>query len=298
MMTLKEVLKKGTAILENANIETPALDAGVIMCYVLNCDRVYLHTHGDRALTEVEIGAFIECVYKRAKNMPVSYITGYREFMSLNFKVNPHVLIPRPETELLVEWAVKYADELRTRKDYGGKNISILDIGTGSGCIAVSLAYYIADCRVVAVDVSDRALEVAGFNAANIGVPEKVELLKSDLFSRLDRQKSKYRFDIIVSNPPYIPQEQIGTLQREVAGYEPLSALAGGMDGLDFYRNIADKACEYLKPYGMLAFEVGYNQAGAVCSIMEKKFCDLHVIRDLSGIDRVVSGRTRQQDKN
>jgi len=286
-MVLRDALNKGVEALRRANIEAPVVEAGVMLCSVLGCDRVYLYSHNDRILSEGEQARFFEMIRRRTEGMPVQYITGHQEFMSLDFMVKPGVLIPRQDTELLVEAVIKHAESQISKNNL--RQIRILDIGTGSGCIAVSLAYYIKDSRITAVDISEEALEIARVNAVINGVGDRVTFLKSDIFSCLE--KSRDRFDIIVSNPPYIPTGDISGLQAEVRDYEPSIALDGGCDGLDFYRAVIKEAPAFLEPGGFLAFEVGYNQAGAVSAMMDVGFSNIQVYKDLSGIDRVVAAQ-------
>lgn len=286
-MTVREALRTGTEMLKSANIEAPAVDAGVILCHILKCSNVYLYAHDDKVLSEVEARNFLKSIENRMEGMPVAYIIGHREFMSLDFKVTPFVLIPRPETEILVETVISYARQMQAGNSNGYRHINILDIGTGSGCIAISLAYYLGDCRVTAVDISDKALEIAMDNACANGVKNKIIFIKSDCFSNIDESGL---FHVIVSNPPYISVQDMDCLQEEVKKYEPVSALNGGIDGLDFYRRIISDAPQYLHSNGMLAFEVGYNQAEKVSHLMEEHFNSIRKIRDLSGIYRVVTG--------
>ena len=287
-MILRDALFKGIETLRNAKIETPDTDAGVMLCSVLKRDRVFLYTHGDEILDDSVLNRFFECIALRAAGMPVQYITGVQEFMSLEFTVNSHVLIPRHDTEILVETVIAFADSCRDT----GRELHILDIGTGSGCIAVSLAHYIENCRVTATDTSEEALKTARINSEKNGVKEKIAFKKSDLFENLKGEC----FDIIVSNPPYIPAGDIKDLQKEVRDYEPLTALDGGTDGLDFYRAIIGGVPEHLKPGGLIAFEVGINQANAVAELLDKCCHEVKVVKDLGGIDRVVYGRLKKTD--
>lgn len=281
-MILKEALKQGIGILKNSNIETPAVDAGVILCSVLNCDKTFLYAHDEYIINESQLRDFLRLLESRAKGMPVQYITEHQEFMSLNFYISPDVLIPRQDTEILVESLIEYSKEQKK------KTLEILDIGTGSGCIAVSLAHYIEGCKVVAVDVSEKALNTASKNAFNNGVLCRVEFVNSNLFENVSSNAS---FDIIVSNPPYIESEEIKKLQVEVKEFEPTLALDGGIDGLDFYREIIQKAPRFQKEGGILAFEVGYNQAEEVANLMRESYLDIKIIKDYSKIGRVVVGR-------
>lgn len=280
---LRQALEKGISILKSAGIEAPVTDAGVMLCKVLNCEKTYLYSHDEHILSRQEEASYFELVGKRAGGIPLQYITGHQEFMSLDFSVSTSVLIPRHDTEALVEEVMLHANELSTTDG----EISILDIGTGSGCIAVSLAYYIKDCTVTAVDISEKALEMARLNAVKLGVYGKTVFRLSDLFENVEKRN----YDIIVSNPPYIPKEEIAGLNRQVKAYEPLTALDGGPDGLSYYRYIIKNSADFLKPEGLLAFEVGYNQAANVQDMMNGSFHNIKIIKDLSGIDRVVTGR-------
>lgn len=310
-MRIRDALKRGTDILKSADIEAPAVDAGVLLCHRLGCGKAYLYAHGEEEMKPEEMERFLEMLQLRSAGMPVQYITGHQEFMSLDFEVKPGILIPRADTEVLVEavleWCKRNAESGKGLKalppgtgdccsaqdDPTVPILRILDIGTGSGCIAISLAYYLPSAQVTAVDLSDTALEVAEKNAVSHGVGSRVRFVKSDLFSGL-RPKSggdiRPCFDVIVSNPPYIPSDDVKELQREVRDFEPHTALDGGRDGLDFYRRIAAEAPVFLKPGGLLAFEVGVGEAGAVRELLEKEFQEVAVIRDLAGIERVVSG--------
>lgn len=314
-MNVGMALNKAEKILKNACSMTPALDAGVILCFVLGCERAYLLSHYERELDSNEERKFFELVAIKAAGAPIQYITGYKEFMSLNFRVNSHVLIPRPETEILVEAVLEHVknricapDKYMHMPDTGrgemgqckslshenhDKHMHILDLGTGSGCIAVSLAHYIGhfigDCRVTvtASDVSAEALDTAHMNAVANGVNDKIKFVLSNLFENLQNVV----FDAIVSNPPYIPSREIENLQVEVKKHEPLIALDGGEDGLYFYREIIGESVRHLKENGLLAFEAGCNQACGIVQMMkEHGFEGIKIIKDLAGLDRVVMG--------
>lgn len=281
-MTIKEVMIKGSSLLKSANIETPAAEAGVLLCEVIKKNKAYLYAYDNYELKEEEVSAYFDAIEKRREGLPLQYITGHQEFMSLDFIVSPSVLIPRADTEILVERVIDWVGECK--KD----RVSILDIGTGSGCIAVSLAYYLKDSLVTAVDICGDALKIARINAEKAGVEERVAFVGSNLFDALKgREKA---FDVIVSNPPYIAGDEISGLQREVRLHEPMKALYGGEDGLDFYRSITEGAIKFLKPGGLLAFEVGHTQAYDVARLMENRFERIRVFKDLSQIDRVVMG--------
>lgn len=280
-MIIRDALNQGTKILKAVNIDAPETDAGVILCYVLNCDKSFLYVHYEYVLKDYEYENYFRLIKKRSEGMPVQYIIGHQEFMSLNFHVTCDVLVPRHDTEVLVETILEYAKKLE------GKQLEILDIGTGSGCISVSLSHYINNCKVTAVDISEKALEVARKNAIDNGVNGKMIFLKSNLFENIEAETL---FDIIVSNPPYIPAAEIKKLQKEVREFEPHLALDGGNDGLEFYRKITIKAPLFQKPGGILAFEVGYNQAEEVRLLMSKSYNKIKTINDISKIGRVVIG--------
>ena len=277
-MILKDAYTEGIKKLKLSNIDAPVVTAGAILCYVLGCDKSYLYTHDDYLLSKDEYDKYCEALKRRIGGEPLQYITGHQEFMSLNFAVSPSVLIPRQDTEILVEYIMEFVGQK--------ENVSILDIGTGSGCIAISLAYYIKGSQVFGVDVSKDALEIARKNARSCGFEERITFLESNLFSNVHIKK----FDVIVSNPPYIPNRVIDTLDRQVKDFEPKIALDGGEDGLDFYRRITKQSVDFLKPNGLLAFEVGFDQARDVAKIMESSFKDINIQKDLAGIERVVTG--------
>ena len=236
-----------------------------------------LTLEGDRELEpgiEEKLKAALDM---RLTHMPVQYITGYQNFMGLEFMVSKDVLIPRMDTETLVEEVLRL----------GLSNVRVLDICTGSGCILLSILKYVYGSSGVGVDISDGALGVAKANSEALGID--ATFIKSDMFENIPKDE---RFDIVVSNPPYIRSDVIGTLMSEVKDYEPLLALDGSEDGLKFYRIIADRAPEYLNNGGMLFLEIGYDQGAEVSALLSAAgFMDVEVIKDLSGLDRVVSGR-------
>jgi len=275
---LKDAFTEGIKKLKSANIDAPAITAWAILCCILGCGKEYLYTHDDYVLSKSEYERYCDALNRRINGEPLQYITGHQEFMSLNFAVNHNVLIPRQDTEILVEYVIEFVGQKQ--------KVNILDIGTGSGCIAVSLAYYIKSSRVWGVDISKEALEIAERNAKSYGVEERIVFIESNLFENVPPQK----FDIIVSNPPYIPNRVIDTLDRQVKDFEPEIALNGGEDGLDFYRRIVKESVGFLKPKGLLAFEVGFDQAQDVIKIMESSFKDIKIKKDLVGIERVVTG--------
>ena len=279
--TIGSILKWTGQYFSDKGVENPRLDAEVLLSHILGHDRLYLYTHFEQPLEQAELAAFRECVRKRAARLPVAYITGHKEFMGLSFEVAPAVLVPRPDTEILVE-----AAHVRLK---GGNDPEILDLGTGSGAIIISLLHSLPAASGTAVDISGPALSIAGKNAARLGVAGRLTLLEGDLFSPVRGMQ----FDAIVSNPPYIPAGDIAGLAAEVR-QEPNAALDGGKDGLDFYRRILAEAAGYLKPGGFLALEVGSGQAQTVASLAQDVSLELaEICRDLAGIERVVIASRR-----
>lgn len=279
MIKINEVLNEGKKILKQNNIDIS--EARLLLAFVLDIDVAMLvtKTYCDNASKE----KFMECIQKRCEGIPFAYITGKQEFMKLSFKVTPDVLIPRPDTEILVENVIKIV------KSNQEKKYNILDMCSGSGCIGISLNKYLDNVKVTGADISKNALEIARYN--NIVHNTNVEFINSDLFENIaDRV-----FDIIVSNPPYIPTNDIKNLQKEVLN-EPTLALDGGQDGLDIYRKIVLSAKKHLEDGGYLVFEIGYDQAKQVCDILKiEGYEDIKVIKDLSNNDRVIICRFRKK---
>lgn len=285
-MTYRETFAAGQKRLEAAGIEESALDARLLLEYVCGTDRNHLLAHGDYPVEKEQERQYQELLERRASRVPLQHLTGIQGFMGLDFLVNEHVLIPRQDTEILAE------EVLRNLHD----GMKVLDLCTGSGCILISLLRYSNDCRGLGVDISPKALAVARENAKRL-VPESVlfegnedrtqlMFLESDLYERVEGV-----FDIIVSNPPYIPTKVIESLMPEVREYEPRLALDGSEDGLLFYRRIIEGSRAHLKRGGMLFFEIGYDQGAAVCELMERAgFLEIQVTKDYAGLDRVVSG--------
>lgn len=281
-MTIRDIIIKYSKELEKIS-DTPRLDVEIFLQKALgDVDRIYIHLNLNKELTKEQYDEFLGYINDRINGRPVAYIVGNREFMGLDFFVKEGVLIPRPDTETLVEEII----ELCKNKN---EEINIVDIGTGSGAITVSLAKYIENSNITSLDISDIPLEVGKINAVNNGVGDRIEFLKSDVFTAIKNTKKK--FDIIVSNPPYIPKKDIETLHTQVKDYEPYNALEGGEDGLDFYRQITEESVQYLKQGGILAYEVGHDQAEDVSKIMKHHGYDkIYTKKDIQGIDRVVIG--------
>lgn len=285
-MTYREVYQEGVKVLTEAAIAEAALDARLLLEYVCKTDRNTLLAHGDREVTGEEQEQYLETIARRAAHVPLQHITGEQEFMGLTFAVNNKVLVPRQDTEVLVE------EVMRNLHD----GMRILDMCTGSGCILLSLLQYSNDCTGVGVDLSTDALAVARGNYERIRQqkPEmEASFLESDLFTKVEG-----RYDIIVSNPPYIRSDVIPNLMPEVRDYEPMMALDGTEDGLFFYREITKKAKDYLNRGGMLYYEIGCDQAEEVCAIMETEgFREIEVVKDFAGLDRVVYGNWPGQER-
>ncbi|QDR82129.1 peptide chain release factor N(5)-glutamine methyltransferase [Sporomusa termitida] len=258
-------------------IDNPRLDAEVLLSHILGKDRLYLYTNFDQPLTPAELTAYRDAVKQRAVRLPVAYITGYKEFMGLDFAVSPAVLVPRPDTEILVAAAL---DRLAA-----GPDPYVADLGTGSGAIIVSILTKLMTARGVAVDISPAALATAQANAGRHGVLPRLMCRQGDLFAPL----AGCKFDAILSNPPYIPDRDIAGLSAEVRR-EPRLALAGGPDGLDFYRRIVDSGAAYLQAGGFIAVEVGVNQARPVAALANtaSRLTAAAIIKDYAGIERVV----------
>ena len=280
-MKIFEILKSATEKLESAKIDTPRLDAEVLLAYVLNCRRLDFYTDAEKNLTPEEIERFKNLIERRIEKIPVAYLIGTKEFFGLNFVITPEVLIPRPDTEILTQCAIEFLQTWNGEKNFA-------DLGTGSGAICVSVLKFCKTARAVAVDISEKSLEVAKFNAQKFNVDDRVNFFCGNLFEPLAEKK----FAAIISNPPYIPTDELKNLQDEVKR-EPKIALDGGADGLNFYRKIIMESPKFLFSGGLLAVEVGINQATAVKNLIELdgNFRDVEILKDLAEIDRVVFAR-------
>ena len=279
-MTIKELLNQAVIMLKNENIDAPKNKARMLLQATLKKSREYLMIYDNKEVENIDRDRYIKNVKRLILGEPLQYITGIQEFMKLNFLVTKDVLIPRPDTEILVEEVIRKAENI--------PNPVILDLCTGSGAIAVSLAKYIKNVHICAVDISSKALEIAKKNAELNGVKNNIEFIESNLFDKIKERK----FDIIVTNPPYIETETIKTLSKDVQS-EPKIALDGGKDGLDFYRKIADSGSKYLNRQGYICLEIGYNQRIAVRQILEnkKRYVNINCIKDLCGNDRVITAQ-------
>ena len=278
-MTYRECYEQGCRTLQAAGIEEAALDARLLLEAVCGTDRNDLLVHGEQPVAPEAEEKYLNWIRQRAEHIPLQQLTGEQGFMGLTFSVNEHVLIPRQDTEILVEEVLKELHD----------GMRVLDMCTGSGCILLSLLHYSNDCEGLGVDLSAEALEVAGRNVLKVLTPEKAEhahFLQSDLFEKVEG-----KFEIIVSNPPYIASAEVEKLMPEVRDHEPRMALDGTEDGLYFYRRIIEEAGKHLVSSGMLFFEIGYDQGQAVSDLMRTEgYCDVQVVQDYAGLDRVVFG--------
>lgn len=282
-MVIGDLLKEATEKLTTAGVDTARLDSEVLLSFLLQKERLYLLMNRNQEMAAETENEFWKLIERRVKKEPVAYIVGQREFMSLNFSVCPGVLIPRPDTETLVEYAIEQLQNV--------KNPDILDLCTGSGAISVSLAHYLPESRVTAVDISDVCVKIAEKNAAENGVANRVAVVCEDVFA----YQCETQFDCVVSNPPYIPTAVVSTLEEDVRKFEPHLALDGGTDGYDFYRYLATKGAELLKSGGLFLLEVGHDQAEAVKYLLEetKAYKSVGTVCDLAGISRVVYAQKR-----
>ena len=279
-MTIKQALIKGVTVLKLEKISTPKLKARLLLQFVLKKPRQYLIVYDNQKLTDKEEQEYLKYIELLTQGEPIEHITHQKEFMKLNFYVDENVLIPRPDAKILVEKVIKIAKNIRAKK--------ILDLCTGSGAIAVSLAKYLENVQLTAVDISGKALDIAIANAKNNHVQDKITFVESNLFENLGQEK----YDMIVSNPPYIRRKELETLDKEVKR-EPRLALDGGEDGLEFYRNILDKAYEYLRYGGYICLEIGYDQKEDVTKIVKdkKQYKGIYCKKDLYDHDRVIVAR-------
>lgn len=286
--TIGRILKWTEQYFRDKGIESPRLDAEVLLAHVLEKQRIYLYVHFDEPLQPGELAAYREMVKQRVLHVPVAQILGEKEFMGLTFKVTADTLVPRPDTEILVQAAV---ERLKAMK--GAEPMRIADIGTGSGAICLSVLRYLAGTVADTVDISPAARAVAEENAASLGLQDRVTFHTGDLLQPLVGMT----FAAILSNPPYIPEADIATLAPEVRLKEPHTALSGGQDGLDFYRRLAKEAPAMLVPGGFMAFEVGIHQAEPVAALAKANplIARTEILPDYAGIDRVVvAWRTKE----
>jgi release factor glutamine methyltransferase len=287
-MQLKETLRSAIALLEENRVGSPRMNAEVLLMFVLGCDRAYLYAHPERELSPDEQDRYDQALEQRARGVPSQYITGHQEFWGLDFIVGPAVLIPRPETEHLVEAVLELCKEIphpvaptpgATRV---GHPIRIVDVGTGSGCVALALASELPRAEIHATEISADALEIARANAARLLLTNRVTFHATDLLHGIPGP-----FDIVASNPPYVGENEYDKVQLEVRKFEPRCAVFAGPDGMDIIRRLAPQARAALKPGGLLAIEIGYSQEAAVRAVL-RDWQDVRAVPDLQGIPRVI----------
>ena len=279
-MTIKELINQGIMMLKNEGIEAPQNKARSILEYTLNTTRQHLLIYDNKEVTKQKQAEYIKNINRLIKGEPLQYIIGYQEFMKLKFVVNKDVLIPQPDTEILVEETLNIIKNI--------PNPVILDLCTGSGAIAVSIAKYIQNAKIYATDISKKTLEIAKQNAKLNGVSNSIEFIGSNLFDKIKDKK----FDVIISNPPYIKTDEIKTLSKEVQN-EPKIALDGGKDGLDFYRKIIKEGYKHLNRQGYLCLEIGYDQKNQVLKLIndERRYVETYSKKDLCQNDRIIITR-------
>jgi release factor glutamine methyltransferase len=277
-MTINDILEYGIRQIKEIS-DVPRKEIELLVMHACGLKRIDLILRSNETVKKEVLEEIKVLVDKRLQGKPLQYLIGSEEFMGLNFIVTENVLIPRQDTEILVEEIIS-----RFKRE---SNLRILEIGTGSGAISVSLAKFLKQPKLVSLDISKEALSIAKLNAKKNQVSDQITFIESNLFESLTVDES---FDIIVSNPPYIPSKDILELQREVKDYEPMLALDGGEDGLDYYREITKKSVDYLKKDGLLAYEIGYDQGIDVLKILKDDFHHIEIIKDLQKHDRVVLG--------
>ena len=284
-LCVREIITVATNRFQQEGCLDPKLDAELLMMHMLHVDRSWFFTHAADPLSDETCEDYFKLVDRRASGIPVQYIIGSQEFMGLRFYVDESVLIPRQDTELLVETAL---EELKTMKKPALGSLEVLDLCTGSGAIAVSLGYYDSRIKVTATDISSAALKTAKKNAGGYNL--SINFQEGDLWEAIGynekKQKGKKQFDMICSNPPYIPSDVIPGLMREVKDHEPILALDGGQDGMDLYRRIFEKAGWFLKPQGVMLLEIGHDQGELIVALAEEHGFSCEVLKDLAGHDR------------
>jgi release factor glutamine methyltransferase len=284
LSTIAEAITQGAERLSAAGVTDERRTAGVLLCHLLNVDRAYLIARSDDEIDHATNQSYLALIERRAAGEPLQYVTGHQEFYGLDFLVTPDVLIPRPETEFLVERIIGLTQRSKEAR------LLIVDVGTGSGCVAVAVAANVPRARVIATDASPAAIEVARRNAERNAVLDRIEFLTGDLLSPLVGVEGAV--DILASNPPYVEEGKPELVQREVREWEPGQALFGGPDGLDFYRRLLAEGLSFVKPGGNLVFEIGYSQLNSIKGLIEKSRWKLdEVTRDLQGIPRTLTLR-------
>lgn len=294
MQTFHELLTQGIQLLMNAGIEEARLDAWLLLEYTADISRAWYYAHPESEVNEEIVSEYLSLCQKRAEHIPLQHLTHQACFMGYDFYVDERVLVPRQDTEVLAEEALHQLRNMR--------NPRILDMCTGSGCLLLSLLMELPDAIGTGVDISEAALAVAERNRKNLELEKRAVLVQSDTFSGDYFQKNSgnisLEYDMLISNPPYIPTEDIGKLMEEVRFHDPVLALDGREDGLYFYRRITEQAGKYLKPGGWLMYEIGCEQGADVSAIMQGEgFTEVTVKKDLAGLDRVVIGKKQMQEE-
>lgn len=276
-MKISDALKTAAEILQNSGIDEPRREAASLLAFTLQKDKTFLIAHNDQVLTENQQNAFSQILERRANREPFQYIVGKQEFFGLDFIVTPDVLIPRPETEMIVEEAIEILKNIEAP--------TVCEVGIGSGCISISILYNVKAAVAVGLDISEKALQITGKNAEIYNVNQRLALKTSDIFSALNEEK----FDLIVSNPPYISSKDIFALQPEVRDYEPLGALTDGADGFSIIEKIILESPKFLEPNGFLLMEIGFQQSPKVKGLFDEKiWTSTEFLPDLQGIPRTV----------
>ena len=288
--TVRRLLEWTTGFFTRKQVDPARLSAELLLSHVLNLPRIKLYTNYERALSETDLKAYRELVRRASEQEPIAYLTGKAHFFNLEFEVTADVLIPRPDTETLVEHVLQLA-----RNQAGFESPRVLDLCTGSGCIAAAIAYHLKSAIVTATDISENAVAVARRNVAKLGLSERVMIEQGDLFEPLSRIVEAQPFNLIVSNPPYIPTGQIPQLDKSVKDFEPHRALDGGLDGLDFHRRIFKEAPHRLLPGGRIYLEIAFDQ-GPQAEALGKEheaFEEVRILKDFDGRDRVLTARRK-----
>jgi release factor glutamine methyltransferase len=287
MLSIREAIAEGAERLRARGVSEERRAAGALLCHTLGIDRTHLLTRSNESIGPLPYQTYLSFVERRAAGEPLQYITGHQEFYGLDFIVTPEVLIPRPETEFLVDRVIKLA-----RAGLTGIIPVIVDVGTGSGCIAISLATHIPSARIIAIDISGAALAVAQANAARHGVKDEIEFIEGDLVGPLASLGLEAGVDFLASNPPYVEEGKPDMIQREVREWEPPLALYAGADGLDCYRRLLAEGKRYVRPCGFLVCEIGYTQLDRIREMIDREKWELvNVTHDLRGIPRTLTIR-------
>ncbi|HLX73492.1 MAG TPA: peptide chain release factor N(5)-glutamine methyltransferase [Terriglobales bacterium] len=277
-MQLRQAIQNAVQRLQDAHVGSPRMNAELLAMFVLGCDRAYLYAHGDRGLTKDEVARYDEALGERARGLPAQYITGHQEFWGMDLIVSPAVLIPRPETEHVVETVLELARDRAPHR--------VVDVGTGSGCIALALAKELSGAEIHATEVSGEALEIARANAARHQLEQRIQFHQTDLLAGMEEGT----FDYVVSNPPYIGEWEAETVEAQVRRFEPHQALFAGPSGLEVFARVIPQAQKVLQPGGWLVMEMGHSSRERVCELLVD-WEEIRVTNDLQGIARVVAAR-------